>query len=90
MLEFRFEGTVLTDSTDTQTKVCDLSVELVRETCDWITAPIVAWFHESVSHAVRVEFDRYIEAGDLQKAKERIAQLQTQADQAGGYVGMYL
>lgn len=90
MLEFRFEGTVLTDPTDTATDRTDLNVELIKETCDWLTAPIVQWFHESVAHAVRVEFDRYIEAGDLQKTKERIAQLQAQTDQDGGYVGMYL
>lgn len=90
MLEFKFEGTVLTDPTDTRTDRTDLTVELVKETCDWLTAPIVNWFQESVAHAVRVEFDRYIEAGDLQKTKERIAQLQAQTDQGGGYVGMYL
>lgn len=90
MLEFRFQGTVITDATDLKTERCDLEVELVRETCDWLTAPIVDWFHQSVQHSVRVEFDRYIEAGDLDKAKARLAQLQAQADQSGGYLGMYL
>jgi hypothetical protein len=90
MLEFRFTGTVITDSTDLQTERCDLEVELVRETCDWLTAPVVEWFQQSVQHSVRVEFDRFIEAGDLDKAKERLAQLQAQADQSGGYLGMYL
>ncbi len=90
MIEFRFEGTVLTDATDLHSQRCDLEVELVRETCDWLTAPIVNWFHESVSHAVAAEFDRYIEAGDLQKAKERIARLQAETEKSGGYVGMYL
>ncbi|MDX1945486.1 MAG: hypothetical protein SFU86_08755 [Pirellulaceae bacterium] len=90
MIEFRFDGTVLTDEADLRTKLCDLSVELVRETCDWLTAPVVDWFHQAVSHAVRVEFDRYIEAGDLQKTKERLAKLQAQVEQSGGHVGMYL
>jgi len=90
MLEFRFTGTVITDATDLKTERADLDVELVRETCDWLTAPVVEWFQQSVQHSVRVEFDRYIEAGDLDKAKERLAQLQAQADQSGGYLGMYL
>ena len=90
MIEFRFEGTALTDASDLKTERCDLAVELVRETCDWLTAPIVNWFAESVSHAVAAEFDRYIAAGDLQKAKDRIAKVQAEMEQKGGYVGMYL
>src|SRR5215470_18070087 len=30
MVEFRFQGTVLTDTTDQKTERCDLQVELVR------------------------------------------------------------
>lgn len=89
-LEFQFEGLVLTDESDRQTPRSDLRVELRRETCDWLTEPIVRWFHECVGHAVRVEFDRYIAAGDLQKTVERIALQQQQADQQSGYVGMFL
>jgi hypothetical protein len=89
-VEFRFEGTVLTDASDLTTQTADLEVELVRETCDWLTAPIVAWFAQSVSEAVKVEFDRYIEAGDLARAKERAARMQAEMEKSGGYVGMYL
>ena len=90
MIEFRFEGTVITDQTDLRTDRTDLAVELVRETCDWLTAPVVEWFHATVSHALRVEFDRYIEAGDLAKAKERMQKLQAEIEKSGGHVGMYL
>lgn len=90
MLQFTFEGTVLTDAEDLHAKSSDLSVELQKETCDWLIEPVVRWFHESVSHAVRAEFDRYIEAGDLDRAKERMEKLRAQADASGGYVGMYL
>ena len=68
----------------------DLEVELVRETCDWLTAPVVDGSHESVQHAVCVEFDRYIEAGDLAKTKERMERLQAEIEKTGGHVGMYL
>ena len=90
MIQFRFEGTVLTDAADLKTERCDLAVELIRETCDWLTAPIVKWFEQSVSHAVAIEFDRYIAAGNLEAAKARIARLQAETEQKGGYVGMYL
>jgi hypothetical protein len=90
MIEYRFEGVVLTDEKDQQTVRCDLETELARETCDWLTEPIVAWFGQSVSRAVAVEFDRFIAAGDLEKAVQRVEQLQAESDQRGGYVGMYL
>ncbi len=90
MIEFQFEGTALTDPEDTQTRSCDLTVELIRETCDWLTQPVVQWFQETVAHSVRVEFDRYIRAGDLAQTVRRIEALAQQADQQGGYLGMYL
>jgi len=90
MIEFRFEGVVLTDESDRETHACDLTVEMLRETCDWLSEPIVRWFKETVSRAVAVEFDRYIAAGDLQQAKERIERIQSQADDEDGFVGMYL
>jgi hypothetical protein len=89
-LEFRFHGTVITDSSDMQATHADLDCELTRETCDWLTAPVVAWFGQSVQHAIRVEFDRYIEAGDLARTKERLAKLQAEIEKTGGHVGMYL
>jgi len=89
-VQFRFEGTVLTDDTDQRTKSCDLEVELASETCDWLTEPIVAWFAETVKRAVAVEFDRYIEAGDLDQAKARVQRIQAECDEQGGFVGMFL
>lgn len=90
MIEFRFDGTVFTDTQDLHTERCDLTVELARETCDWLKEPIVEWFRETVVRAVRVEFDRFIEAGDLEKARQRVEKLRATADQQGGYLGMYL
>ena len=89
-IHFEFEGTVLTDSSDQHAKQTDLIVRLEQETCSWLTEPIVEFFAESVRQAVLVEFDRYIQAGDLKKAEERIRQIQQQSDNAGGFVGMYL
>ena len=90
MLDFRFEGTVLTDPDDRKTLQCDLEVRLGRETCDWLTEPIVDWFVETVGRAVQVEFDRYIASGDLDKTVQRIQRLQAESDAHGGFLGMGL
>ncbi|QDT12530.1 hypothetical protein [Planctomycetes bacterium K23_9] len=87
---FRFEGTAMTDTKDRLTKSVDLEITLDRETCTWLTEPIVAFLTESVQHALMVEFDRYIDAGDLQRTQERIEKINQQSDEADGFVGMYL
>lgn len=90
MLEFRFHGTLLTDSDDRKTLQSDLDVQLDRETCDWITEPIVVWFRETVARAVQVEFDRFIASGDLEKTIERLDRLEAESDAHGGFLGMGL
>jgi hypothetical protein len=90
MLQFKYEGTLFTDATDLKADRCELEVELVRETCDWLIEPVVQWFHTSVQHSVRAEFDRYINAGDLKRTLERLEKLNAATDESGGYVGMYL
>jgi hypothetical protein len=90
LLEFTFDGVVLTDSSDRRAVSSDLCVQLVRETCDWLQQPIVDWFGLTVRHAVEAEFDRYVEAGGLESAAARLSQLQSQLDQQGGYLGMGL
>ncbi len=90
MLEFEFEGTVMTDEADEKTKATHLSVQLVRETCDWLTEPVVAWFADTVWQAVVVEFDLYIAAGDLSRTKDRLARAQAELESSGGFVGMGL
>ena len=90
MVAFQFEGTVLTDGDDLRTLGSDLEIELAGEVCDWLTADAVAWLEETVSHAVRVEFDRYICAGDLERTIERHEKLRAESDAGGGYLGMGL
>ncbi len=90
MIEFRFEGAVLTDDTDRETRTADLDVELISETCDWLSEPIVDWFKQTVARAVRAEFDRYIAAGDLERTRVRLEKMQAESEAQGGFVGMYL
>ena len=90
MVAFRFEGTVLTGGDDLKTRSCDLEVELAGDACDWLTADAAAWLEESVVHAVRAEFDRYIQAGDLQRTIQRLEKLRAESDAQGGFLGMGL
>ncbi len=90
MMEYEFEGVVLTDEQDLHARSCDLIISLKRETCSWLTQSIVQWLSETVQRNVLIEFDRYISAGDLTKTIERLEQTQKASDEAGGYVGMYL
>ena len=89
-VKFAFEGTVLTDSSDRKTRSVDITAELAGETCSWLSEPVVGFLAESVKHAVLVEFDRYIEAGDLERTQQRISKIQAESDSSQGYVGMYL
>jgi len=70
-VKFVFEGTVITDDNDSQTVGSDLTICLDTETCDWLTQPAVEWLKNTVGHAVEIEFNRYIAAGDLSKAMEQ-------------------
>ena len=89
-VEFAFEGTVMTGEKDRRTKAVDITVKLRGETCEWLSEPMVGFLAESVQHAILIEFDRYIEAGDLQRTEERIKAVQEQSDSSDGFVGMYL
>lgn len=89
-LEFRFEGTVITDSDDRNTVIGDLDVQLRGETCDWLTEPAVAWFGETVRQAVLVEFNQFAAAGDLERTRQRMARVAAESDSHGGYLGMGL
>jgi hypothetical protein len=90
LIEFSFEGTVLTDAEDRKTVRADLLVELARETCDWLTEPVVNWFRETVTRAVIVEFDLFIAAGDLARTIERLEHLRAESDAHQGFLGMGL
>jgi hypothetical protein len=89
-VRFLVEGTVLTDAADTRTVGSDLDIRLDKETCDWLTQPAVQWLTLSAKHAMEAEFDRYIAAGDLARAQERLAREQAVSDASGGFLGMNL
>ncbi len=90
MVEFDVEGVVLTGENDLKTRGVDLIIHLNQETCPWLNETSVEFLAESVKHAVAVEFNRYIQAGDLTKTKERIDAMQHQLEQGDGFQAMYL
>jgi hypothetical protein len=90
VLNFKFEGTALTDPDDQKTKYCELQVELQSEACDWLTKSAAEWFRETVQHAVLVEFDRFIAAGDLARTIARMEKLRAESVAHGGFLGMGL
>jgi len=51
---------------------------------------VVNWFKETVSNAVIEEFNRFIQAGDSERTKQRLEQLDKTLAESGGYLGMGL
>jgi hypothetical protein len=90
MVQFGFEGTVFTDRQDEHAVKAELRIQLERENCDWLHQGIVHWLGQSVQRAVLVEFDRYIAAGDLQRTRDRIAEMERSLDSQYGFLGMHL
>jgi hypothetical protein len=82
-----FQGTVLTDAEDRKTVGSDLQIELRAYTCPQLTAEVLKWFQETVSQSVRIEFDHYIAAGDLQKTIDRLQHLDAEIEASQGYLG---
>lgn len=90
MIAFSFEGVVFTDANDERSKHAELKVTLEEETCPWLDQHVVKWFQESVVHAVLVEFDRFIYAGDAEQTRKRIRELEQSLEATGGFLGMHL
>jgi hypothetical protein len=67
-----------------------LSVNLDQENVPWLEQHVVDWFTETVSNAVIEEFNQFIQAGDAQKTKQRIEQLEKTLADSGGFLGMGL
>ncbi|MFO0011265.1 MAG: hypothetical protein ACK553_00840 [Planctomycetota bacterium] len=90
MISFKFEGVLFTDENDASARSASLQVALDQENVPWLEQHVVRWFSETVSHAVCSEFNRFIGAGDPDRTRKRIEQLQQLIEQTGGFVGMHL
>jgi hypothetical protein len=65
---FEFEGVVRTDAGDRKCQDARLEVCLASETCGGVPAEVEAWLSGQVRRGVAVEFDRFIAAGQLERA----------------------
>lgn len=90
MVEFRFEGVIVTCKQDLTAAAAHLSVNLAREACSWLNQAVVDWLRQTVREAVMVEFNRFAGAGDLAATRKRLAALESAINDQEGYVGMYL
>lgn len=90
LMVFHFEGTLLTDADDLRVGSADLEVRLGQDTCDWLTAPIERWFHETVRRAVKVDFERFLQGKDSLQTHERIRWIEAEVVRRGAFVGMGL
>ncbi len=90
LVAFDFEGVVSTCPQDQTAISAFLKVDLRKEDCSWLNQAIVEWLKETVQHAVLVEFNRFIAAGDLKRTADRIAALERELEDRQGFVGMFL
>jgi hypothetical protein len=70
---FEFEGIVRTDVGDRVCRETHLDVRLASDTCGGVPAEVAAWLADRVREAVRIEFDRFIAAGQLERATQTAA-----------------
>jgi hypothetical protein len=85
MCRLEFEGVVRTDAGDRQCHETHLEVRLVSDTCGGVPAAIEAWLADRVRQAAAVEFDRFISAGQLERAHAQGAEMLANL---GGGAGM--
>jgi hypothetical protein len=77
---FAFEGAVQTDAGDRKCERTMLDVRLTSDTCGGVPDAVLAWLTERVHQAVPIEFDRFIEAGQLAARQQELADGQAPAD----------
>lgn len=89
MIRFEFEGLVRTDLSDLLTESVELDVSLASETCGGVPDDVLPWLTERVNHAVAIEFDRFIAAGQLSQRTTDLGQVGLLSEVAG-FSGMNL
>lgn len=84
---FAVEGTVWTDAADRKTQRVDLACEAAASDFGPLEPAVGEFFRRAVERAFVVEFDRYIESGDLERTVRHAKAAMLQSEQRGGYVG---
>jgi len=87
MLRFSFDGTLLTDRSDCKAHRADLNVVLTAETCGGVPPAAMDWLRGIIKRAVLIEFDRFIEDGQLAERVKQLGSVDSITDVAG-FAGM--
>ena len=87
MLRFSFDGTVLTDRSDLKADRADLNIVLTAETCGGVPPAALHWLRGIIQRAVLIEFDRFIEDGQLAERVRQLGSIDSITDVAG-FAGM--
>ena len=87
-LKFQFEGTVWTDKDDQEVEKLDISTELIHSDWDDLDRSVMTFFQTVIQRAVRVEFNRYIQDGELARAITRAQNAMLESEHSGGFMGM--
>ena len=87
MLRFSFDGTLLTDRSDCKAHRADLNVVLTAETCGGVPPAAMEWLRGIIKRAVLIEFDRFIEDGQLAERVKQLGSVDSITDVAG-FAGM--
>jgi hypothetical protein len=87
MLQFSFDGTLLTDRSDGKADRAELDVVLTAETCSGVPLAAMEWFRGIIQRAVLIEFDRFIADGQLAERFSELGAVDSINDVAG-FAGM--
>jgi hypothetical protein len=87
MLRFSFDGTVLTDRSDLKADRADVNIVLTAETCGGVPRAALDWLRGIIQRAVLIEFDRFIEDGQLAERIRQLGRIDSITDVAG-FAGM--
>ena len=87
MLQFSFDGTLLTDRSDGKADRADLDVVLIAETCGGVPPTVMEWFRGIIERAVLIEFDRFITDGQLADRLDELGSIDSISDVAD-FAGM--
>ena len=90
-MRFRFEATVMTDEEDERPADIDLVYELAETDFSGPLAPeTFQFFDEALRRAVLVEFQLFIDAGNLKRALAGEEQILREWHENRGFVGMHI
>jgi hypothetical protein len=88
-MRFIFEATARTDETDSRPVAVDIVSQLAEtDFARPLAPPVMEFFREAVRRAVSVEFQRFIDSGNLKRKLAEKEHMLQEWDRNRGFVGM--